>query len=262
MRVERIAALAACLPLLASPAVAQNPPRPAVITNPTWASIPDAEAMTAVYPRFAGIAGLSGDATLSCLAQPDGVLSACNVIRTTPDGLGFEQAALSLTGQFRTNPRTVNGQEAGARVQFSVRFRPPTPTEPEPWTGPEPDAAHLQATQGMVDQLMPDVDREFAAYVEDLDIDPDRENKARAMIMQVYAEFRERQIAATTLTLARLITPEQQSALMSGQGYPPEPPPEVQARAQDQADRLETEQQTRLRALYCAQYDCPTLPPR
>ena len=112
------------------------PPRPSVITNPSWVRPPTPE-----YPDAAIDAAVeSGRVTLSCIVLPNGLLSDCVVRNETPPGLGFAESALAATQRARVSPRTVDGAAVGARVTFTVRYmlppepKPPVPLPPAPRT--------------------------------------------------------------------------------------------------------------------------------
>lgn len=263
---SRTAALTVCALLLAGAASAQNaPPRPAMITNPSWASIPDADTMAEAHPAFASMAGLPGVVTLSCLARADGNLTGCTVLRAAPAGVGFDRAALSLIPEFRISPRTVNGAEVGARVQFNIRFLPPEPKPVLPWTGAEPSPEHIRNASALVARFDRDMAAEFEEELQHLDVDTDREDAVRAIVRQVDAEFADRQKAAAALGMARMLSPSQLTLFANG--LPPsEPPPseETMTRAGDRAMALDAEQSLRLKTLYCARYECPAIgpPPR
>lgn len=106
--------------------VGPPPPRPSMITNPSWARQPQPE-----FPA-AAIAGHieEGRVTLSCITTPQGALTNCTVTQETPEGYGFGDSALASAGRARLSPRTVDGAVAGARVNFTIRYLAPPP-EPE-----------------------------------------------------------------------------------------------------------------------------------
>lgn len=239
----------------AATAQAQEPP-PAVITNPSWAQVPDPDVLGEAHPAFAAMAGLPGIATLRCVARADGGLSACEVVEAAPRGLGFDRAALSVAPLFRVTPRTVNGEEAKSSVQFDIRFTVDGDRPVLPWTGQEPTADHLRNTRAFIDGLDVDLAAEFEASLQDLGVDADREDKARAIMRQTYAEFAERKRAATALAMARLITPEELTMAATKRATPPQPSEETFMRAGDQAIILDNLELARTRALYCAQFEC------
>lgn len=100
-----------------------EPRPPAVITQPRWASQPNAAQMSRAYPSQALANGVPGSASLNCLVSAAGTLSNCTVTSQTPASAGFGRAADSLTRYFRMSPGMVDGQPIdGARVSFTVRF--------------------------------------------------------------------------------------------------------------------------------------------
>lgn len=254
------AALAVGVMLQAGAASAQTPPPPSVITNPTWAARPDAEAMGEAYPGFAVSAGLDGDVTLRCTARTDGGLDLCEVRQVTPTGLGFDRAGLSLSRLFRVNPREVDGQDTKAQVQFTIRFRAERFVPSPPWTGPEPDAAHVANFTPMIAAMMTELEREFADSLQHTDVDTDRVDKVRAILTQAHAEFVDRLKEAGALTMARLVTREDFARFRTGGASPPEPSQATAVSAADRADAFMNDELQRRRELYCAQFDCPVLP--
>jgi TonB family protein len=259
MQHHTLAAAVAVMAVLAGAATAQTPvaPRPVTITNPDWASLPDVETLGAAHPAFASMAGIGGSAVLNCTARPDGGLTGCRVVEALPAGMGFDRAALSVAPDFRVTPRSVDGLATAATVQFRIHFTLAEDPPIAPWTGPEPGAEHLQKTRQGVLRFESDVEAEFEASLQDLGLDADRADTARALARQVHDEFTEKQIDASALALARLVTPEQLEMMMSGASFPPPPPEDLMMRAGDRVEAVSRQEEERLRTLYCARFACP-----
>ena len=253
-----VAALALATGLLPGAAAAQD------IVNPTWASIPDGEAMAEVYPEFASMISLEGDVTLRCMVAPDGTLSLCRVNVAVPEAVGFEAAALQLSSQFRANPREVDGEAAKSRVQFTIRFRMEPEEAPPPWTGPVPSPEHGAAARKMFEAMMgPEADAAIREELEslDLNVDSDREGRVRAMLREVEAEYGAEEKQAAALAMARLLTPEQLADIEAGRGWPARPTDEALASAGDVVHAVTEKRYARLRQLYCAEFECPARTP-
>lgn len=232
------------------------------LISPSWAAMPDAEAMSEAYPAFAAMAGLDGDVTLRCGVASGGTLSLCRVVESSPAALGFDRAGLSLVSLFRANPPTLDGAEAAGSVQFTIRSRVGQDPAPLPWTGPEPTPEHLAATRAFVEQLESwklRGDEEIETM--NLDVDPDREPRVRVIFLAVKAEFLEREKETGTLFLARLLTPEQLADAMAGRDDQPDPPEDLYTRASDAWDQMSIDSGQRLKQLYCAEFDCRTRSP-
>lgn len=257
MRVGAGMALVLGLAALAGPGRAQE------IVNPTWASMPDGEAMMEAYPQFASMIALEGDITLHCRVAVDGSLSLCRPVAVVPEGVGFDRAALDLASSFRVNPRQVDGAATKSSVQFTIRFRLEPVETPPPWTGPEPEPAHLSAVEAMFGKVrafsgpMPIWDMEGV----DLQVDPDRDAAVRAMIQQVEREWRDKSEAAAARAFARLLTPEQLRDIEAGRRWPPEPPEPLLSQAGDVIAEVAVAMEARLKQLYCARYDCSARTP-
>ena len=102
-----------------------EPPKPAVIRNPTWDRQPTAAQMMRAYPQRAIAGKVSGRASLTCAVRASGAVSDCVVNSESPSGYGFGRAAQELSRYFRVNPRTVNGAAVDARVNINLRFTLP-----------------------------------------------------------------------------------------------------------------------------------------
>lgn len=95
---------------------------PLVVTNPSWA-----RQVTPEYPERALARGFDAVATVrvSCVAQPDGSLTGCQLVSEDPIDMGFGQSALAAARRSRITPDTVEGAAVSARVEWNYRFRPP-----------------------------------------------------------------------------------------------------------------------------------------
>ncbi|PZN98729.1 MAG: energy transducer TonB, partial [Alphaproteobacteria bacterium] len=100
------------------PAPVAAPPRPPVITNPSWNRRPAGE-----FPERAQSRGIeTGSAVLECTVNPNGSVSGCVIISETPSGAGFGQAALTGARRAQLTPRSVDGVATGGKVRFTTRF--------------------------------------------------------------------------------------------------------------------------------------------
>jgi protein TonB len=78
-----------------------------------------------VYPRAAQRARISGNVLLSCRIRLDGRLDNCRVVRESPEGQGFGEAALATVVRFRAAPPTEGGRPVeNAEATFGVLFGP------------------------------------------------------------------------------------------------------------------------------------------
>jgi TonB family protein len=131
--------LLACLPRLA---LAADPPRPSVITNPDWLQRPSGEDLADHYPEIAQRINMDGRATISCTVSTLGKLDDCTVISEAPRDMGFGRAVLAMADLFRMRPLTVDGQPAaGGTVRIPIRFVLPSAED----VGPLPKATSPRA---------------------------------------------------------------------------------------------------------------------
>lgn len=100
-----------------------SPPQPSVITNPRWITRPNGADYARFYPRRAQESEIEGSASLDCLVGADGRLS-CTVISEEPSNMGFGEAAVRISRQFRMQPQLENGQPtSGGRYRLRIPFR-------------------------------------------------------------------------------------------------------------------------------------------
>jgi protein TonB len=99
----------------------------AVISNPHWTRLPDAEDLARYYPDRALRMNQSGSARMSCVVTATGTLQDCSVASETPADFGFGDAALKMAKLFKMQPKTEDGAPVGgARVFIPIRFNVPS----------------------------------------------------------------------------------------------------------------------------------------
>ncbi|WP_292096018.1 TonB family protein, partial [Brevundimonas sp.] len=77
------------------------------------------------HPPAALRARRGGRGEVSCVIRADTTLEACRLVRETPPGYGFGEAALRAARYFRFQPPTRGGVPlVGERVTFGVEFGP------------------------------------------------------------------------------------------------------------------------------------------
>lgn len=141
-----------------------DPPR---VSQPDWLARPDAEDLADTYPDLARALGIEGRATISCSVDLKGRLQDCVSPAASPQGLGFDQAALTMSKLFAMRPKRVDGVPvAGGTVRIPIRFTLPKADAPPPDgpLTPASDAARQAAqlsgmARGLASGLVEDVAR-------------------------------------------------------------------------------------------------------
>lgn len=86
------------------------------IRNPDWVQKPTGDDMERFYPSKAKEQFVSGRAVITCDVDADGRLIGCVVMRESPEGYGFGDAALSLSPMFRMSPKLIDGKPVDGGV--------------------------------------------------------------------------------------------------------------------------------------------------
>jgi TonB family protein len=174
-------------------------PRPklpveSAITSPDWVSLPSAEQLAAYYPKLAEVLNLAGLATMSCEVTATGALAECKILKETPAGIGFGDAALEMSKYFRMRPKTVDGEAVGgATVIVPLNFTlPPQPPQGEPTAdapGPRPLALALARRVVAAQGLQAQATRYFSGYVENTrdELGSSADTPQAALALQTYA---------------------------------------------------------------------------
>lgn len=105
-------------PPAGAPAATRDPDLPGV-TLPKWTRLP-----APLFPALAQSRGIErGEVQLVCEALASGELGACEVLRESPPGAGFAEAALDAARAARVEPYSIDGFRTDSRIAYTVRFR-------------------------------------------------------------------------------------------------------------------------------------------
>lgn len=110
------------LGILAAAAVATPLPLPSVL----WKTKPNIVQLMRAYPEAPRLQRIGGRAELQCDIKADGALDACKVLSESPTGMGFGDAALSLSRTMTLHAQDRTGAEVAGRVlRVPIRWDPP-----------------------------------------------------------------------------------------------------------------------------------------
>ena len=89
------------------------------VAPPRWARQP-----APVFPERAAGRGIErGEVALLCNATASGEVGFCTVLRESPAGEGFAEAAVASMRQARVMPRSSDGIATDSRIRFTILFR-------------------------------------------------------------------------------------------------------------------------------------------
>lgn len=98
----------------------------AVIGSARWVTMMHYERLLSFHPREAREARINGRVTLICRVRLNQRVHGCQVEQETPNGLGFGQAAMRASREFRVHPRRIDGREVkDGWVRIPIRFEVP-----------------------------------------------------------------------------------------------------------------------------------------
>ncbi len=97
---------------------------PTVITKPDWVYLISPDEAQQLFPAKAADAGLTtGRASLDCVANSHGTMTACQVVSEDPADMDFGSTAVRIAQVMAINPWTPDGLSAeGSHVRFTLRL--------------------------------------------------------------------------------------------------------------------------------------------
>jgi len=114
------------------------PPEEPARTPPGFAEQPDPGAVARHYPERALRLEKEGRATIGCRIDRTGKLSDCRALEEFPEGLGFGDAAVAMSAEFRMRPGTLDGEPVEGLIRIPISFKlPPDPVARWPWEKPD-----------------------------------------------------------------------------------------------------------------------------
>jgi beta-lactamase regulating signal transducer with metallopeptidase domain len=97
----------------------------ATLDSPVWIAAPSFDDLARVYPAKGR--GLEGYVAAHCRVERNGALGDCYVMKETPEGRGFLDAATQLKPKFRVDPAMVAKYfRTKVWVDVAIRFSPPS----------------------------------------------------------------------------------------------------------------------------------------
>jgi TonB family protein len=95
-----------------------------LVGQPHWTALPSIGDLAAVVPvKARRLGALQARVMIRCKVGEGGVLEGCEAVSQEPEGLGYDEAALALSKDFRLAIWTEEGlPSVGATVQVPIRF--------------------------------------------------------------------------------------------------------------------------------------------
>lgn len=114
--------------------------------RPQWRRLPNRDELDRFYPRGARNRGVEGGALLECTLGVTGRVFNCRVVRETPPGEGFGEAAVALSRYFRITPRREKGKAVETRMRIPYTMTLDAPPDAPTATGTKLDRDSVNRT--------------------------------------------------------------------------------------------------------------------
>lgn len=227
--------------------------------NPRWITPPPAEATEYLMPGFARNASINGRVALLCDVAAPGPPDSCEIEEVSPEGLGFEAAALAVARTGILRPGRQYGAYIPSTIRFVVRFsaedaKTPTVT----YDGSTPSSASLEMARIIVREGA-DMIRPTSLY-EMLD---GLATERQAIVIEWIDELAlinvDRIIDQQALAMARIFTEAEMQAYLANGTVPENPFPDddtLQAATIDFKMPGYEQGLDKLRSRYCARWSC------
>lgn len=239
----------------------------AKITNPDWLERPSGEDFAEHYPNVASRFEIEGRASISCSVDAEGRLVGCVVTAEDPVGLGFGEAALAMSGDFKMRPMAKDGVPVdGGTVRIPLRFV--LPEGPKAVAPPEASPAAMTQALRAIDAFG-FLDRADSEYAKALDTEKPQpgistalREEAKTVALAAWARNRAARRDAYARAFASVFTEEEMSGLadfVRGPGKALlEHPPEMLKAMGEAGRQMALKLRPEALKAFCATAACPT----
>lgn len=245
----------AALLLVATTATAQD-------GSTRWITRPPQEATAELMPGFALRAGIDGRVGLSCVVATPGPPDHCDIVSVSPEGLGFESAALTVARTGIVRPSRINGAYVPSTFKFVVNFSAQDVRaltgENAIYEGPTPSTAALGMARVIssegADLIRPRMRDDMLEGLA-----PERQATVIKWIDELIPIDVDRLIDQKALAMARMFTEAELEAYLASGTIPENPFPDyetIQAATVDFEMPGYLQGLDELRSRYCERWSC------
>lgn len=236
-------------------ALAAEPVNAQERTDPYWIEPADTELGSSLYPGFAALMQIPGQARIKCWVEADGHPYICFVVHESPRGLGFGSAARVVVASAQVGLGTVDGQPVPTFVETNIRFETPEPGRG--WDGPEPTEAQLSLARKVVESMPFWSHLDYRETTMD-GLDFDRRAVVGPWIDELLPTAKEADLRGAALKVARLYSEVDLRRMLAGEPVEARSPEALEAAGPELTPERESAIEE-LRRRYCNRYDCEVI---